>query len=116
MGVQPLIDKHFPTQGNWQGQSLGSVAVIWLGYILLQADHRLNHVQTWPFKRLETLKTFFGEELGELDLTDDRLEALLRYLNCERDWYSLKSMVNLLPLSSLSLNSRKNGRIGRCNN
>jgi hypothetical protein len=32
-----------------------------------------------------------GEELRELDLTDDRLEALLRYLECDRDWYSVKS-------------------------
>nr|WP_242055546.1 DUF4277 domain-containing protein [Nostoc flagelliforme] len=87
MGVQPLIDKHFPRHGNWQGKSLGSVAVIWLAHILSQADHRLNHVQAWASKRLETLKTFFGEELRELDLSDDRLEALLRYLDCDRNWH-----------------------------
>ena len=90
MGVQELIDKHFPTHGNWQGQSLGKVAVIWLTHILSQADHRLNHVQAWVSKRLETLKTFFGEELRELDLTDDRLEALLRYLNCDESWKSFE--------------------------
>ncbi|MFB2646574.1 hypothetical protein ACE09Y_09935, partial [Raphidiopsis sp. BLCC-F218] len=28
MGVQKLIDKNFPTHGNWRGQSLGNVAVI----------------------------------------------------------------------------------------
>ena len=84
MGVQELIDKHFPAHGNWQGQSLGNVALIWLAHILSQADHRLNHVQAWVSKRLETLKTFVGEDLQELDLTDDRLEALLRYLNCDR--------------------------------
>lgn len=90
MGVQKLIDKHFPTHGNWQGESLGKVAVIWLVHILSQADHRLNRVQAWASKRLETLKTFFGEELRELDLTDDRLEALLRYLDCDGDWYSFE--------------------------
>lgn len=47
MGVQSLIDKHFPRHGNWQGVSLGNVAVIWLAHILSQADHRLNHVQAW---------------------------------------------------------------------
>lgn len=100
MGVQSLIDKHFPRHGNWQGLSLGSVAVIWLAHILSQADHRLNHVQAWASKRLETLKTFFGEELGELDLTDDRLEALLRYLDCDSDWYSFESELggNLLQV------------------
>ena len=91
MSVKELIDKHFPTHGNWQGKSLGSIAVIWLAHILSQADHRLNQVQAWASKRLETLKTFLGEELRELDLTDDRLEALLRYLECDRDWDSFES-------------------------
>jgi transposase len=147
MGVQELLDKHFPTHGNWQGQSLGSVAVIWLAYILSQADHRLNHVQAWVAKRLETLRTLFGEELREFDasgeekkepafstspfflrmgtrpfwggspkmgsrsvstrrrlalfskpqprdLTDDRLEALLRYLNCDRNWYPFEEQLS----------------------
>lgn len=91
MGVKKLIDKHFPTHGNWPGQSLGSVAAIWLAHILSPADHRLNHVQAWAAKRLETLKTFCGEELRELDLTDDRLEALLRYLESDRHWQSFES-------------------------
>jgi transposase len=86
MGIGKLIDKHFPTHGNWQGESLGSVAVIWLTHILSQADHRLNHVQGWASKRLESLKTLMGDSLQELDLTDDRLEAVLRYLNCDENW------------------------------
>ncbi|WP_375507041.1 transposase [uncultured Nostoc sp.] len=91
MGVQKLLDKHFPTHGNWQGESLGQVAVIWLTHIILsQADHRLNHVQTWASKRLETLKTFVGEGLGELDLTDDPLEAVLRYFDSDSNWYSFE--------------------------
>jgi len=56
MGVQKLIDKNFSSHGNWRGQSLGNVAVIWLTHILSQADHRLNQVQAWAGKRLETLK------------------------------------------------------------
>ncbi|WP_088243451.1 IS1634 family transposase [Calothrix rhizosoleniae] len=90
MGIQRLIDKHFPTHGNWQGQSLGQVGVIWLTHILSQADHRLNHVQAWAGKRLETLKAFFGDSLRSLDLTDDRLEAVLRYLDRDTNWYSFE--------------------------
>jgi len=45
MGVQELLDEHFPTHGNWQGLSLGKVAIVWLSHILSQADHRLNQVQ-----------------------------------------------------------------------
>ena len=47
MGVQPLLDEHFPTHGNWVGLSLGWVTVLWLTHILSEADHRLNHVEPW---------------------------------------------------------------------
>jgi transposase len=86
MGVKQLIDKYFPKHGNWEGESLGSIAIIWLTHILSQADHRLNHVQGWAAKRLETLKMFAGEKLKELDLTDDRLQSLLRYLDRDENW------------------------------
>jgi hypothetical protein len=33
MGVQELLDQHFPTHGNWQGLSLGQVAIVWLSHI-----------------------------------------------------------------------------------
>jgi transposase len=39
MGIEELINKHFPTHGNWQGLSLGQVAIVWLSHILSQADH-----------------------------------------------------------------------------
>ena len=39
MGVSEQLDKHFSTHGNWQGLSLGSVAIVWLSYILSQGDH-----------------------------------------------------------------------------
>lgn len=104
MGIKKLIDKYFPTHGNWQGESLGNVVAIWLAHILSQADHRLNHVQAWASKRLETLKAFFGEELDELDLTDDRLEAVLRYLDSDRNWYSFEEELggNLLQVYDIT--------------
>jgi hypothetical protein len=34
MGVQSLLDTHFPTHGNWTGLSLGWVGVLWLTHIL----------------------------------------------------------------------------------
>ncbi|MCC5633060.1 hypothetical protein LC613_36670 [Nostoc sphaeroides CHAB 2801] len=91
MGVEQLIDKHFPCHGNWQGLNLGSVVVIWLTHILSQADHRLNHVQAWVSKRLETLKNFTDESLRSLDLADDRLQAVLRYLSIDANWFSFES-------------------------
>jgi len=47
LGVQPLLDEHVPTHGNWVGLSLGWVTVLWLTHILSAADHRLNHVEPW---------------------------------------------------------------------
>ena len=48
MGLQPLLDEHFPTHGNWVGLSLGWVSVLWLTHILSEGDHRLNHVAPGP--------------------------------------------------------------------
>jgi|SRR5579883_6437 len=93
MGIEQLIDKHFPSHGNWQGLNLGSVVVIWLTHILSQADHRLNHVQAWVSQRLETLKRFTDESLRSLDLADDRLQAALRYLSMDANWFSFESEV-----------------------
>ena len=86
MGVQQLLDKHFPTHGNWQGLSLGWVASIWLGHILSQGDHRLSYVQPWADQRLETLRIGTGQSVRALDLSDDRLEAVLRYLSEDEPW------------------------------
>ena len=70
MGVQPLLDKHFPTHGNWQGLSLGWVASIWLGHILSMADHRLSYVQPWAEKRLSTLSICTGQSVNQLKIGD----------------------------------------------
>ncbi len=87
MGIQQLLDKHFPTHGNWQGLSLGWVASIWLGHILSMADHRLSYVQPWADKRLSTLRTCTGQSVRALDLSDDRLEAVLGYLSEDEPWH-----------------------------
>jgi transposase len=86
MGVPGLLDEHFPTHGNWQGLSLGWTATIWLVHILSQADHRLNRVQDWVAQHGETLHRCTGQVVEELDFTDDRLGAVLRYLNEDRAW------------------------------
>lgn len=40
---------------NWEGISLGWTATIWLTHILSQADHRLNQVQDWVAKHIQTI-------------------------------------------------------------
>ena len=91
MGVQGLLDQHFPTHGNWQGLSLGWVASIWLGHILSMADHRLSYVQPWAEKRLSTLSICTGQSVRALDLSDDRLEAVLGYLSKDEPWHRFEA-------------------------
>lgn len=77
MKLAELLDKHFPTNGNREGLSLGWVSVIWLTHILSQADHRMNRVQEWATRRLETLQGC-GGSFTPHDLTDNRLADVLR--------------------------------------
>lgn len=94
MGVQDLLDQYFPTHGNWQGLSLGYVAVVWLSHILSQADHRLNPVQDWLEHHLETVGVSLDQDLRGLDLSDDRLEGLLRYLSKDSAWESFEQALS----------------------
>ncbi|GAC1432778.1 MAG: hypothetical protein NVSMB65_06480 [Chloroflexota bacterium] len=85
-----LIDSYFVAHGNRQGLSLGWTATVWLAHILSQADHRLNQVQPWAERRLETLRGSTGQPGAVLDLTDDRLAALLRTLADDGAWVSFE--------------------------
>jgi hypothetical protein len=66
MGVQPLLDEHFSTHGNWVGLSLGWVTVLWLTPILSEADHRLNHVEPWANSACTPCAPVLGDESTRL--------------------------------------------------
>lgn len=104
MGVQLLLDEHFPTHGNWQGLSLGWVAVVWLTHVLSEADHRLNQVQAWAGKRLETLRSCCSQKVCALDFSDDRLGSVLGALSDDDRWDAFESALNqrLLPVYDLN--------------
>jgi transposase len=94
MGVQPLLDEHFPTHGNWMGLSLGWVGVLWLTHILSQADHRLNHVEPWAEQRLHTLRGCTGQLIHPLDVSDDRLAGLLKALSDDERWNAFEGVLH----------------------
>ena len=94
MEVQPLLDDYFPTHGNWQGLSLGQVAVVWLSHILSQGDHRMNRVQDWAERHQETLNQGLQQPVRALDLSDDRLESVLRYLSDDSQWGLFEPALN----------------------
>ncbi len=90
MDLLTLLDSYSVTHGNRQGLSLGWTTVVWLAHVLSQADHRLNQVQPWAVRCLETLRACTGQPVQELDLTDDRLAAVLRTLADDAQWVSFE--------------------------
>jgi len=94
LGLQPLLDGHFPTHGNWVGLSLGWVSVLWLTHILSEGDHRLNHVAPWAKQRLYTLQACTGQPVHPLDVSDDRLATVLEALSDDTRWNAFEGALN----------------------
>src|SRR5690349_4126862 len=90
MKLAEVLDKHIPTHGHRKGLSVGELSVVWLVHILSQADHRMNHVQEWASRRLETLRGCGMEALAPQDLTDDRLADVLRLLWHDAHWQAFE--------------------------
>jgi transposase len=90
MGLARLLDAHFPTHGNREGLSLGVVSMIWLTHIHAPADHRMNRVQPWAERRLETLRGCSDASLEVRDLGDDRLADVLRHLSDDERWQAFE--------------------------
>jgi len=94
MGLAELADEHFRLHGNWRGISLGQVLTGWLAHILSEADHRLNRVQDWAVKRVETLRGCLDADLRGLDFTDDRLAISLDMLSDDQCWAQFETALN----------------------
>lgn len=91
MKVQPLIDEHFQSHGNWGGASLGWTIVVWLTFILSQSDHRMVYVENWVRNHQQTLAICTGQPIRPLDFCDDRLSRLLTYLSRNDAWSKFHS-------------------------
>lgn len=94
MGLQALLDAHFPRHHNWQGLSPGAVTAIWLIHILSEADHRMKYVEAWAQNRITTLSALFGGPVRRLDFADDRLARLLQALSCDAHWDAFEADLN----------------------
>jgi transposase len=91
MQVGALLDRHFPTHGNWQGLSLVQVVQVWLCFILSESNHRLSHVQPWVEQRLQSLQALVNPTLRALDFSDDRLASVLDCLGSETGWTAFEA-------------------------
>ena len=91
MGLITLTNEYFPPHGNWKGLDPGRVLAGWLAHILSQADHRLNQVQDWAAKRIQTLSGCLGRPVQALDFSDDRLASLLDALGEDERWTAFEA-------------------------
>jgi transposase len=103
MGIAELVDEHFTMHGNWQGIQLGRVMTGWLAHVLSEADHRLNHVQSWAEKRPKTLQGCLGADVNSADFTDDRLAVVLDKLSEDGNWSDFEAALNRRTLRVYNL-------------
>lgn len=86
LGLPATLDAHLGRHGLHQGLSWGWIASIWLAHILTRSDHRKQPVQGWVRQAGETIERITGQQVRELDFTDDRLTLLLRRMSKRATW------------------------------
>ncbi|MEM6404173.1 MAG: hypothetical protein AAF757_28775 [Cyanobacteria bacterium P01_D01_bin.116] len=59
MGIKALIDKDFPTHGNWQGESLGNVAVMQVNTHIITGRPSLKPRSSLGFKAFRNIKKIY---------------------------------------------------------
>ena len=81
MGFPEVLDRHIPCHWKQRGLSWGWTAVIWLGYILTEGDHRKVSVAVYISGMQHTLSALSAQAIEPLDFSDDRLGHLLHHLS-----------------------------------
>jgi transposase len=90
LGLPGIFDHHLGRHGLQRGLSWGWIATIWLAHILTQGDHRKQPVQAWVRQAHETITKISGQQVSEMDFTDDRLTLLLRRLSKPETWQAVE--------------------------
>ncbi|MBV8432039.1 MAG: transposase, partial [Solirubrobacterales bacterium] len=90
LGLAEVLQKHLGSHHLHQGLANGTLACVWLAYILSQADHRKNAVRDWAHSLHHTLETLTDQPLRQTDFTDDRLAIVLRRF-AQADWPALEA-------------------------
>ena len=85
MGVAELIDRIWPTHGNWKGLSYGQLAVLFITYVVHSLNHRLSGMEAWLVSHQRLLEQLTGWSLERTEVTDDRLGILLSELGSDAE-------------------------------
>lgn len=111
MGIQSTIDTVIKPHGNWQGLSMGWVISIWLSHIISAYNHRMDRVQEWVATHQVSLRQLTGQDVTELDFTDDRLAICLRELHEPDQWRRIESLLGNRLLRVYDLRSANTVRL-----
>ncbi len=94
MGLQEIIDRHIPHHGNQRPLSWGWTAVIWMAHIITEGDHRKVSMSEYVQEMQHTLSFLAGQPVVPLDVSDDRLDHLLRHLSNHVYWSKIEADLN----------------------
>jgi transposase len=107
-----VLDRHLGDHHLHQGLSYGTLATVWIAFILSEADHRKSTVQDWVARHQHTLSTLLEQPIADTDFTDDRLSIVLRRLSpaatreaLETDLWRATCEVYELPVARIRLDS-----------
>ena len=95
IGLPDIFDRHLKRHGLHQGLSWGWIASIWLAHLLAKSNHRKQPVQTWVKQARATIEKITGQEVRDLDFSDDRLTLLLRRLSKPNVWQAIEKELSL---------------------
>jgi transposase len=90
MGFPEVLDRHIPRHWKQRGLSWGWTAVIWLGYILTEGDHRQVSVAAYIKGMQHTLSALSAQAIEPLDCSDDRLGHLWQHLSKSTSWHKIE--------------------------
>jgi transposase len=85
-----VLNRHLDSHGNHRGLSNGTLATVWLAFILCMGDHRKSTVEAWVEKHHDTLARLLEVTIRPTDFTDDRLGIVLKYLGSESSWNDIE--------------------------
>ncbi|HSQ58335.1 MAG TPA: transposase, partial [Gemmata sp.] len=95
LDLPATLDRHFPAPRHWKGPlTPGEVLAVWLLFILSQADHCLNHVESWVAQHHSTLSALLGKEVLPACTHDDRLADWLTRLSVSDSFRVLERDLN----------------------
>lgn len=94
VGIQRLIDTHFPAQQPAGGLSMGWLATAWLAHILSQSSNQPKHMRAWVVAHQETLRWCTGQHLRPPDVSDQRLREVLHAFNDDTHWTPFETALN----------------------